>query len=427
VKHSHAGRCLVAVSLLIVSLVAVSRADNWPQWRGPNNDGISKEKNLPTEWSETKNIVWKLKLPGMGSATPVVWGDLIFVTSDDTKDVFLQCISTKGEEVWKKKFGESNGKKYHGDSNNASPSPSTDGKNVWCFSGNGDLACFDFGGKEIWKINTQDRYGKVKFQWGGIHSSPVLYEDRLYLQLLNGNGQNVVALNKATGEEVWKIERKSDGRGECLEVYASPFIWQNGKDAYLVVHGNDYATAHRLKDGSEIWRVGDLNSKSNYNSTYRFVSSPVMTPDLIVVPTAKGGAVVAVKPNATGTFGTGSDNEIWRLKRGTPDVCIPLVEDGLVYLDNDATVTCLDAKTGKEYYSEKIHGGIYRGSPLYADGKIYYSCQDGTVTVVKAGPKFEVLAVNKLSDKINASPVVANGRIYIRGWDNLYAISADGK
>ncbi len=418
--HCRCVRWILAISVLIVGSSPLL-ADNWPQWRGPDNDCISKEKNLPSEWSETKGVVWKLKLPGMGSGTPTVWGDHIFLNADDGKDLYALCVNTKGEELWRKKVGTSGGKKYHGDSNDASPSPSTDGKYAYFHFGSGDLVCYDFDGKEVWKFNVQDRYGKMAYQWGGIHATPLLHGDRLYMQLLNRNGANVVALDKANGKEIWKITRTSDGRGEGKEVYASPTIGHNGTEAYLIVHGNDYATGHRLKDGSEIWRVGELNDKDRYNTTFRFVTSPTATADLIVVPSCKNGPIVGIKPDATGLVAPGSGAELWRYKR-TPDVCCPLIVDGLVYLCGDGNLTCLDAKTGKEYYSERTHSGIFRASPVFADGKIYLTCQDGSVTVVKAGNKFEIVSTNKLSDRVNAIPVIADGRIYIRGWDSLYAI-----
>src|SRR5262249_22814162 len=142
----------------------------------------------------------------------------------------------------------------------------------------------------------------------------------------------VIALNKADGKQVWKVERKSDGHDECEHSYASPSIWPGGKAAYLITHGNDYAVAHRLSDGAEIWRVGDLNPKDRYNPTLRFVASPLATPDLIVVPSAKGGPVVGVKPDAKGMVGAGSRHEQWRKTRDTPDVPSPLVHGGRVYL-----------------------------------------------------------------------------------------------
>src|SRR5262249_45826430 len=149
-------------------------------------------------------------------------------------------------------------------------------------------------------------------------------------------------------------------------------IWRKGADAYVVVHGNDYTTAHRLTDGSEIWRLGDLNPKSKYNFTLRFVASPVATEDLIVVPSAKNGPVVGVKPNASGMIEPGSQYEQWRRPNNTPDVPSPLVHDGLVYLCREnGNLICLDAKTGKENYQERTHNTRHRASPVYADGKIY--------------------------------------------------------
>ena len=147
----------------------------------------------------------------------------------------------------------------------------------------------------------------------------------------------VVCVKKSDGKEVWKVKRESDGTAENKHSYASPFIWSNGKDAYLVSHGNDYAIAHALGDGKEIWRLGDLNPKDSYNYTLRFVASPVCTPDLIIVPSAKSGAVVAIKPDAKGKIMAGSEHEQWRKPSGTPDVPCPLVHDGLVYLCDEQT------------------------------------------------------------------------------------------
>jgi outer membrane protein assembly factor BamB len=152
------------------------------------------------------------------------------------------------------------------------------------------------------------------------------------------------------------------------------------------------------------------------------VTSPTATADLVVVPSCKNGPIVGIKPDASGLVAPGTASELWRYKK-TPDVCCPLVVDGLVYLCGDGTLTCLDAKTGKAYYAdERTHAHIHRSSPVYADGKVYLTAQDGTTTVVKAGSKFEILATNKLPDKVNATLVIADGRIYIRGFDSLYAI-----
>jgi outer membrane protein assembly factor BamB len=304
----------------------------------------------------------------------------------------------------------------------ASASPCTDGKHVWFFVGTGDLACLDLDGKEVWKFNCQARYGKFRIQFG-MHSTPVLHDGKLYLMFLHDGGQQVICLEAATGNEVWKVNRPSDGKAECLHSYASPFIWTDGKTAYLVTHGNDYTIAHDLTEGKELWRLGGLNPKDRYNRTLRFVASPVCTPELIVVPTAKNGQVVAVRPTARGEFAAGSEHEQWRRKDGTPDVPCPLVAGGLVYLVGEwGDFTCLDAKTGKTQYEHKFRRFRHRASPVYADGKVFATARDGTTYVVKAGPTFELMATNKLAEDVTASPVVLDGRIYIRGFKNLYAI-----
>jgi outer membrane protein assembly factor BamB len=416
-------RFLPGLLLLLLFVPAPARADNWPQWRGPNHDGISKDTGLATEWSATKNIAWKLPLPGIGSSTPAIWGDRLFLTAQDGFDVVFVCISTQGKELWKKNLGKSGRKTARGDEgNSASPSPATDGKHVWVFAGSGELACFDFDGKEVWKFDAQKRYGRFNIAFG-MHSTPVLHGDRLYLQLIHSSGAWVVAIDKASGKDVWKVARKSDGRAECEHSYASPCLWHKGADAYLITHGNDYAIAHRLSDGGEIWRVGGLNPKTRYNPTLRFVASPVATSDLIIIPSAKNGPVVALRPDATGMIMPDNRFEQWRRPSNTPDVPSPLLHDGLVYLCREnGFLICLDAKTGKEHYNQRIHSARYRGSPVYADGKIFCTARDGTVTVVKAGPKFQQLAVNKLPDQLAASPAISGGRIYLRGYDALYAI-----
>lgn len=418
-------RALV-LSLVIAMLLFApprSRAENWPQWRGPTYDGVSKETGLPVSWSATENIAWKLPLPGMGGSTPIVWNDRIFLTSEDGDALVLMCVSTDGKELWKRQMGVGKKRRVRSDEGNlASASPSTDGKHVYAFVGSTELACYDFEGKELWKFDTQKRYGNFRIQFG-MHSTPVLYGDRLYLAFIHSGGAWVIAVDKKTGNDVWKVERKSDGRGENEHSYASPCVWTDGTNAYLIVHGNDYTTAHRLDDGSEIWRLGDLNPKTKYNFTLRFVASPVATANLIVVPTAKNGAVVGLKPNAAGKVSAGSSFEQWRRPNNTPDVPCPLVYDGLVYLCRETgMLICMNAQTGAEHYQQRLHSARYRASPVYADGKVYLTSRDGVVSVVKAGPKFELLASNRLPDQLSASPVIANGRIYLRGFEALYAI-----
>ena len=409
-------------------VAAAAQAGPWPTWRGPLGDGHSPEKGLPTSWGESQNLLWKAPLPGIGCSTPVVWGDSIFLTCVVDKDLILLAYDTKGKEKWQAKLGTGNVPARTDEGNWASASAVTDGKNVWAFVGSGDLACYSVDGKKAWAFNLQERYGKFNIQFG-MHSTPILHEGKLFLQLLHTGAQLVIALDAATGKEAWKVNRPSEGTDENPHSYASPVLWQDGGKAYLVTHGNDHAVAHDLKDGHEIWRVVDLNPKDKYNKYLRFVASPVAAPGLIVVPTAKNGQVVGIKPGATGIVGPGSGHEQWRKPSNTPDVPSPLVADGLVYLCREnGTLICLDAQTGQEYYQERTTAGRFRASPVLLDGHVLVTNRDkGTVTVVKAGKKFEKVADNTVPDVLAASPAVADGKIYLRGFKYLWAVGAPAR
>jgi len=415
---------------LIVGLLCVSavNAENWPSWRGPKGTGESGEKGLPIEWGADKNVAWKLAMPGRGGSTPAIWGDRMFLTSAKGNDQVLLCVDTKGKELWKKVVGSGGRASIKGDeANEASASPSTDGKHVFVFVGTGNFACYDFDGKEIWNVDIQKRYGKFKIEHG-LHSTPLLHEDRLYLSLQHALGHWVIAIDKANGNEIWKHERKTDAMGESLEAYASPCLWDDGKETQIVILGADYATGHRIKDGSEIWRLGDLNPKAKYSFAFRIITSPVATPEALVVPTARGTHVVTLKPGVTGFVKAGSEFEMWRKSKGSPDVPSPLVHDGLVYLCREnGVLQCWDLKTGEEKYAGRLHATRYRASPTYAEGRIYLAARDGTFSVVKAGPKFELLATNQLPDAFTASPAISEGTIYLRGFENLYAIRKGAK
>ncbi|EAQ79628.1 outer membrane protein assembly factor BamB family protein [Blastopirellula marina] len=412
---------LTAACLTILLPRAVAHAENWPDWRGPNNAGISHEKNLPTQWSKDQNVAWRVELPGAAGATPVIWDDHIFLTSVEGDDLVLICLDTSGKQLWKKSVGSGNRVVRSDEGNSASPSPVTDGKHVWCFFTTGDLACFDFAGKEIWKTNVQDRFGKFDIQFG-MTSTPVLDNGKLYLQLIHSGGAKVIALNAETGGEVWQVKRESDAYAECEHSYASPMIYDDGQLKFLLTHGADYSIAYDLESGKELWRVGGLHPPAGYDETLRFVASPLAAPGLIVVPSAKRGILVAVKPDSQGNITDKADSYFWKFDT-TPDVPSPLAVGDYVYLCREnGNLICLDRKTGEELYEERTHRDRHRASPVFGDGKIYLTSRDGQVTVVKPGPKFEILAENKLDEEISASPAISGGRIYLRTFKALWAI-----
>ena len=415
--------CLrVLFGFLVLSSVA--SAEEWPQWRGPKNDGVSTEKGLPIEWSADKNIVWKFKMPGIGAGTPAVWGDKIFMTSVDGEDVVALCVGTDGKEKWKRKLSDTGAKRYRNpsgaDVSDASASCSTDGKHVWAFAGNGALACFTVDGSEVW---TQDisKFGKIQLQFGP-HWTPVLYKDKLYLQVMHRNAQKLVCYDALTGHEDWAVNRPGAGKGESPDVYASAFIWEGVGGPLLISHGNDFCTAHKLADGSEVWRVQGLNPSNS--GAWRFVSDPLVTPDLIVVPSCKNGPTVGLNPvGAKGDVSPGNSAELWRIKT-TPDVVSPIRVGDVVYLCGHGPFTAVDAKTGEQIYKADVTKGYHWSNMVAADGKIYATSQEGITDVIRTGKEFKKLATNQLPDKIFGSPAIAGGRIYIRGYGYLWAIGS---
>ena len=297
--------------------------------------------------------------------------------------------------------------------------------------GEGTLGCYTLDGKETWKFNVQDRYGKISIQFG-MSSTPILEAGVLYLQLIHGEGDPktreacVVALEADTGKEVWKVDRPSNAEAENEHSYASPMIYRDGDRKLLLSHGADFIVAHDLKDGHEVWRCGGLNRRDDqvlpYDPTLRFVASPVSAPGIIVVPSAKQHPLLAIRPNGKGDITGVADQQLWTWKR-TPDVPTPLIIDDLVYLCmENGNLTVLEAMTGKEVYSEATHRQRHRASPVYADGKLYLTARDGRITVVQSGREFKSLAVNELGEDLSASPAISNGTIYLRTFKHLWAI-----
>jgi outer membrane protein assembly factor BamB len=404
--------------LLLLLTAATAAADDWPAWRGPNRDGVSAERDLPASWGPESNVLWKAPLPGPAGSTPIIVKDRIFLTSPsaDSTQLLLLCIGADGKTLWERTLA----KGLRDPRNLASASPSSDGAQVWAYVGTGDLVCFTLDGQEVWRAQLQERYGRFKLGFG-MTTTPLLHAGAIYLQLIHSGGAWVVALDAATGKELWKSERKSDGVDECEHSYASVQLWSGG---VLISHGNDYTVGHDPKTGAELWRLGDLNPKEKYNKTLRFVSSPLATPELIVVPTAKGGAVVGLDPKAKGRIDReNATHQRWRLNAGTPDVASPLLYEGIVYLsDNGGTLTALDAASGALLYKQRPDKDNHFASPAAGDGKIYLAGRNGTVSVVAAGREFKVLSVNKLGDPLDASPAISGGRLYLRGAAHLWAI-----
>jgi outer membrane protein assembly factor BamB len=413
-------RLLIAGAFLVCLAGSTVLADNWPQWRGPFLNGISSEKNLPTRWSVEDNVTWKLAMPSWTGATPVIWGERIFLNVADGNDLFLWCVDrTKGEPVWKKPLGSGNTKMRK--QNMSSPSPVTDGKNVWVMTGTGVLKAFDFAGAELWAREIQKDYGRFGLNWG-YASSPLLYEDALFVQVLHGmktdDPSYLLRIDKKTGKTIWRVERPTNAISESPDSYTTPALVRQGNSAEIVITGGDCVTGHDPATGKELWRANGLNPDNNPN--YRIVASPVVYENIVYAPTR-------VKPllalQAGGRGDVTRSNRLWAFDHG-PDVPTPVTDGKYFYVVDDRGVMwCLDAKTGQEIWGpQRIKPATYSSSPVLADDKLYVTNEEGLTTVLKAGPKFEVLAQNNLNDYTLSSPAISDGQIFIRTAQYLYCI-----
>jgi outer membrane protein assembly factor BamB len=412
-------RKLGVLAVFLFSLTVV-QAENWPQWRGPTLNGVSSEKNLPVKWTTEENVVWKVPMTGVSGSTPIIWRDRIFLNASDGDNLALWCVDkNKGEVLWKQPLGAGNVKmRKH---NMSSPSPVTDGRSVYVMTGTGLLKAFDFSGKELWSRDIQKEYGTFGLNWG-YASSPLLFEDSLYVQVLHGmktdDPSYVMRIDKKSGKTVWKIDRPTNAIRESPDSYTTPALLRYGKATEIVITGGDCVTGHDPATGKELWRANGLNPDNN--PFYRIVASPIVFNEIIYAPT-RVKPLLALKAGGRGDVT--SSHVLWSTVNG-PDVPTPVTDGQYFYIVNDrGIVWCLDAKTGAEIYGQqRIKPGVYSGSPVLADGKIYVTSEEGLTTVIAAGPKFEVLAENPLNDFTLSSPAISDGRIYIRTTGHLYAI-----
>ena len=292
--------------------------------------------------------------------------------------------------------------------------------------GTGILKGFDFDGKELWARDIQKDYGAFGLNWG-YASSPLLLDDSLYVQVLHGmktdDPSYVLRIDKKTGKTRWKVERSTAAIRESPDSYTTPALLRYGKTTEIVITGGDCVTGHDPATGKELWRANGLNPDND--PFYRIVASPVIFNDIIYAPT-RVRPLLALKAGGRGDVT--SSHLLWSTSNG-PDVPTPVTDGKYFYMVNDRGIMwCLDAKTGAEIYGQqRIKPGTYSSSPVLADDKIYVTNEDGLTTVVKAGPKFEVLAENALNDYCLSSPAISSGQIFIRAAQHLYCIGNKAK
>ena len=408
------------VLILVTFIAAPLRAENWPAWRGPTANGVSRETNLPSRWSKTENITWKLDLPEWSGSTAIIWGEHIFLNVAQGTDLHLWAVDrTKGQPIWKRHLSAGNHQERK--QNMSSPSPVTDGRHVWVMTGTGILKAFDFGGKELWTRDIQKDYGRFGLNWG-YASSPLLYEDALFVQVLHGmktdDPSYLLRIDKASGKTLWRVERPTKAIRESPDSYTTPALLRYGNTTEIVVTGGDVVTGHDPATGKELWRAGGLNPTNN--PSYRIVASPFVFGEMIYAPTRER-PLLALRAGGRGDITT--SHRVFAFDSG-PDVPTPVTDGQYLYLVRDNGVMfCLDAKTGKTLYGpERLRPGTYSGSPVLADNKIYVTNEDGVTMVVRAGPKFEILAQNDLGEYTLSSPAISEGQLFIRTDKALYAI-----
>ena len=409
---------LAAVAAALVLPVPVA-ADNWPNWRGPTRDGVTPEA-VPLEWDTATNVTWKLEMPEWTGSTPVIWEELIFLNVAEGDTLELWCLDRNtGQPIWQRFLSDGNRRQRK--QNMSSPSPVTDGEHVWVMTGTGILRAFDFDGNEVWMRDIQADYGQFGLNWG-YASSPLLYEGALYVQVLHGmrtdDPSYVLRINATDGETVWRQERPTEAQRESPDSYTTPAVLTYDGITEIVITGGDAVTGHDPETGRELWRADGLNPTRN--RAYRIVASPIIADDLIIAPTRVRPLLVLQAGGRGDVLGS---HVLWEAENG-PDVPTPVTDGQYLYIVNDQGIVYVhELRTGALVYGrQRLRPGTYSASPLIANGRIYVTNESGLTSVFRTGPEFELLAENPLDDYTLSSPAVSDGQIFIRTTQYLYAI-----
>jgi outer membrane protein assembly factor BamB len=433
------------LSLVLVLLAAPAIAEDWPQWRGPHGNGVSEEKPLPTRWSKD-DVAWKARLGGLGISSPIVFGDRVFVTSqkgrvalrpgmhptlarggeakdekplgagegsDDASPVefLLEAFDRRdGKRLWQYRLlAEGELPPVHQKHNLASPSPVTDGELVYAWFGNGQLLATTLDGSLAWKRHLGREIAPFDIDWGH-GSSPALHGDLVLLLCDHKPGAYLLALDKKTGRQVYKVEREKGAIS-----YSTPTIVKGPKGDELVVNSTTRVDAYDPETGQLLWWVGE---------PHRF-AVPVPALDGTTLYLSRGyrsGPFMAVTAGGRGDVSKTAVR--WSVATGAPYISSLVYYQGLVYMASDVgVVTCVDAASGERVWQERVDG-IFTASPVAGDGKIYLVSETGDTIVLEAGRAAKVLSRNALFERSAASPAVSRGRIFLRTDDHLIAVGA---
>jgi outer membrane protein assembly factor BamB len=427
----------VTGGLLAATRVDVEGDRFWPQWRGPLGTGVSLHADPPTQWSETTNLKWKIEIPGRGSASPVVWGDRVFLltavpagvsaaeahqprggVSPRVSHVYkvLAIDRADGRIAWERTAREETPHEASHQDNGtwASSSAVTDGTHVIASFESRGLFCYDMNGTLVWQKDLGDKKMRNEF---GEGSTPALHGDTLVVvwdHFVPG-ASFVVALDKRTGQERWRVSRDE------IDTWATPLVVEYEGRTHVVVPGMNRLRSYDLTTGAVIWETAGL--------TMNPIPSPVAADGMVFATSGfRGNSLKAIRlAGARGDI-TGTDAVAWTLDRDTPYVPSPLLYDGVLYFlkTNNGLLSAFDARTGKPHYQVQrlAKAPNVFASPVGAAGRVYVAGRDGTTVVLRHGATFDVVAENTLDDGFDASPALVDREIYLRGYRYLYAIAA---
>jgi len=411
---------LAAAALAATVLAATAFAEEWPAWRGPRGDGTSTETGVPVSWSATENVVWKTPIPAVGHSSPVVWGDRVFVTTcieKEEKRMLLAVDRRTGLVLWDRTVLVAPLETKNSLNSHASGTPATDGRHVWVTFQEFpkvQVVCYTVEGQEVWRVSPGELHSVH-----GFCSSLIPYKDMI---ILNADQDAqlpkrayIVALDKATGRERWRIDRPNRVRS-----YGPPTVFEAAGKMQMVLSGSECVASYDPDTGAPHWLID--------GPTQQFVASLVFTDGLFMMT---GGFpslhILGIRPDGAGNV---TDTHVaWHLRdrKIVSYVPSPIAAGKHFFVVSDAgQATCLEAQTGKVVWSEKL-GSHHSPSPVSAAGNLYFLDDDGTTHVVRAGPTFEKVATNPLGEDCRASPAVSRGQIFIRGWHHLYCIGAAAK
>ena len=428
---------ILALNLLLALPLAAAAEDaqtSWPQWRGPDMSGTAPKADPPIRWSETENVLWKRAIPGLGSGTPVVWGDRLYLTtavgeaaqqtredgraglreaSGTQRFVVLALDATTGETLWERTVREQPPvDTTHPDGTWASASAATDGEHLFAFFGSHGVYCLTLEGEPVWEKDLGDMKTRNGF---GEGSTPALHGDRLVVQWDEEGPSFVAVLDKNTGEELWRRER--DERTS----WATPLVVEVGGRAQAITSATNRVRGYDLESGELIWEAEGMTANA--------IPSPVHAGGRLFVTSGfRGNALLAIDLAKAKGDVTGSDAVAWSRDRDTPYVPSPLLYAGTLYFvkSNSGILSAVDADTGEPRFGpERLEVKNVYASPIGAAGRVYVVGRDGDATVLRHGDALEVLAVNRLDDGFDASPVAVGRTLFLRGRRHLYALQEE--